>query len=137
MNSLQEILNKENALMDKILLKQKILHDAVKEKNWIGLENVMSDIDLASKEFSSLEDERTSSKETVTLEHEKVKNQVRQKLLKSKIENDALTEYISVTNNFVQGVLDAIVPQRKNATYGRNGKLIQKQPQSVVLNKVL
>ena len=58
------------------------------------------------------------------------------KLLKSKIENQILNRYIETSRNFVQGILDNAIPQRRNVLYSRNGKIIKREPESVVLNRI-
>ena len=58
------------------------------------------------------------------------------KLLRSKIENQILNKYIETSRNFVQGILDNAVPQRRNVLYSRSGKIIKREPESVVLNRI-
>ena len=60
--------------------------------------------------------------------------QMRAKLLKCKIENQALSKYVNITKNFIQGVVDNALPQSRNKVYSKNGKIVQPQPQSIVLN---
>ncbi|HAC31547.1 MAG TPA: hypothetical protein DCF70_02845 [Treponema sp.] len=62
---------------------------------------------------------------------------VRGKLNKSKIENKVLNEYISTTKKFLQGIFDDVLPQRRNAVYSRNGKMVDNGLHSVVLNQVV
>jgi len=58
---------------------------------------------------------------------------MRSKLTKSKVENQALSKYLSITRGFVQGVIDTVIPQNK--VYTKKG-VVQSQPQSVVLNEL-
>ncbi|MDE6067637.1 MAG: hypothetical protein K2F89_01610, partial [Treponemataceae bacterium] len=62
---------------------------------------------------------------------------LRSRLLKSKVQNFALNTYIETMQNFVRGVLENAVPQRRNVLYSREGKILKPEPQSVVLNKIL
>ena len=59
---------------------------------------------------------------------------VRGKLVRCRTENKALGDYINITRNFVQGVIDHSLPQTRSKVYSRNGNIIQKQPHSVVVN---
>ena len=58
------------------------------------------------------------------------------KLLKSKVENNALGNYVKIVKDFVQGVIDNVVPQRRNTLYSRKGNIIKPQPESMVLNRL-
>ena len=58
---------------------------------------------------------------------------LRGKLVKCRTENKALSDYISVTRNFVRKVIDNALPQTRNKVYTKSG-IVQKQPQSVVVN---
>ena len=60
--------------------------------------------------------------------------EIRGKLVKSRIENKALSDYISITREFVKGIIDTAVPQSRNRLYSRNGYVVQPQPESVVVN---
>ena len=63
--------------------------------------------------------------------------QIQSKLMKSKIVNSALNDYIKISRGFVQGVFDNVVPQRKTTVYSRTGALVKNQPQSMILNTIL
>ena len=76
------------------------------------------------------------SKETMS-DIQQLYSSVKQRLLASKIENKALNDYIKITTEFLQGVFDNVVPQRKTTVYSRTGSLVKNQPQSMILNTVL
>jgi hypothetical protein len=59
---------------------------------------------------------------------------MRGKLNKSKIENEALAKYLTITKGFVQGVIDKVLPQN-NKVYTKQG-IVQSQIQGVVLNEL-
>ena len=134
-----EILEKENDTLDRLLDCQSNVHIAVKTRNWIGLEDDLEKIRVLSLEFSALEDEREAACSTgdeISAEEKKLMLTLHSKLLKSKIENQILNRYIETSRNFVQGILDNAVPQRRNVLYSRNGKIIKREPESVVLNRI-
>ena len=62
---------------------------------------------------------------------------MRQKLSVSKIENNALSEYIRVTKDFLQGIFDNAVPQARNTVYSNTGKVIKAMPESLVLDQIM
>lgn len=139
-NELLEILLEEEKILDLVLEGQQKMHIAVKEKNWIGLEDTISYIQKMSDAFIVIDTRRqeltASDAKLITPECSKIMSSIHAKLLKSKIENKAMTDFISITQTFVQGVLDKAVPQRRNVLYSRKGKIVRAQPESVVLNRV-
>ncbi len=136
-NQVLDILNQENDTLDRLLDCQSNVHIAVKTRNWIGLEEDLEKIRVLSLEFSALEEKREalSSKE-ITPEEKTLTLTLHSKLLKSKIENQILNKYIETSRSFVQGILDNAVPQRRNVLYSRSGKIIKREPESVVLNRL-
>lgn len=135
--NLMEILMKEDAVMDAILDSQVKIHNAVKERDWFTLDGNISKMQDLSVQFIALEDTRDSIKKSdFNDEEHKMMKQIQSKLIKSKIANSALNDYVKISRGFVQNVLENVVPQRRNVLYSRNGTIVKKQPVSVVLNKV-
>nr|WP_318681802.1 hypothetical protein [uncultured Treponema sp.] len=135
--TLIEILNNENNVMDLILDAQHKIHEAVKSRDWFTLESNMSKMQDLSVQFIALEDTRDSIKKTDFNEEEhNMMKIIQSKLIKSKIANSALNDYVKISKGFVQNVLDNVVPSRRNVLYSRNGTLVKQQPVSVVLDKV-
>ncbi len=136
---IMEILEKESETLDKLLDVQSNVHIAVKTRNWIGLEEDLEKIRVLSLEFSALEEEREKAAEAsseISPDEKALMLKLHAKLLKSKIENQILNRYIETSRSFVQGILDNAVPQRRNVLYSRNGKIIKREPESVVLNRL-
>ncbi len=136
-SSLTKILLQEDELMDLILDTQSNIYQSVKERNWFTLEEGISKMQDYSSQFILLEDSRNSiqQKKLTEQEHKLVK-QIQEKLIKSKIANTTLNDYVKITRNFVQNILDNVVPQRRNVLYSKDGTIVKQQPVSVVLNKV-
>jgi len=135
--TLIEILNNENNVMDLILDAQLKIHEAVKSRDWFTLESNMSKMQDLSVQFIALEDTRDSIKKADFNEEEhNMMKIIQSKLIKSKIANSALNDYVKISKGFVQNVLDNVVPSRRNVLYSRNGTIVKQQPVSVVLNKV-
>lgn len=136
-SALIEILKKEDEVMDMILVSQKNIRSAVKERDWTELELNISRMQALSVDFICLDDKRDSIKKAdFTSDEHVLLKKVQTKLIKSKIENAGLNDYVKISHGFVQNVLENVVPQRRNVVYSKNGTLVKPQPQSVVLNKV-
>lgn len=137
---LAEILAEENSVLDSILEFQAKLYSIVKEKDWANLEKTMAQMNTLASRFSALDvkrDEIFASGHTLSAEEKNLVLELRSRFLKSKVESRALNTYIETMQNFVRGVLDNAVPQRRNVLYSREGKILKPEPESVVLNKVL
>lgn len=134
--SFNQILVEEEKNLDLILERQNKLHKAVTEKNWKDLTVLISEINTLSDKFQILDSERDRMQED--LKNEELKqfseqiNNLRNKLLKSKVENQALGKYIQIARGFVQGVIDNVLPSGSKV-YNKKG-IVQNQPQSVVLS---
>lgn len=137
---IEDILKSQNILIDSILSEQMKIRDAVKAKNWIKLQEGIEIIQQKSASFVALDNQREYLSSSMSSENLKktseVANQVRRKLLKSKIENKSLGNYVDIVHGFVQNILDNVIPQRRNTLYSRNGGVIHAQPESVVLNQL-
>lgn len=137
---LAALLKQEIALVEKILECQASVYSTVKEKNWVNLEREIDSLNELSSQFSEMDAKRDSlvAKSDETCEESReLLTKLRSRLLKSKVQNFALNTYIETMQNFVRGVLENAVPQRRNVLYSREGKILKPEPQSVVLNKIL
>lgn len=153
---IKSVLVSQDKLLSEIYDTQKKLRESVNERNWDELQYHLASFNALSNKFSELENERLKcfeyfgfkdgaslnttdkniSKETLN-DIQQLYNSVKQRLLASKIENKALNDYIKITTEFLQGVFDNVVPQRKTTVYSRTGSLVKNQPQSMILNTVL
>lgn len=133
----RDVLVSENKLISDVLCRQQALRDAVNNKDWTALMDAAGDVNEMMDAFNELDKEREElalgglqeDAETYGLLAE-----IRGKLVKSRIENKALADYISITREFVKGIIDMAVPQSRNRLYSRNGYVVQPQPESVVVN---
>ena len=135
------IMQEESALLDTILQQQSVLHLCVTKRKWDGLETATTHLQALSDTFTELEKQRAELASRVNTSSEDelapVLQQVRSKLLKSKVENSALNEYIKMTRRFLQGVFDSVVPQRRNTLYSRTGEIVKPELSSLILNQVI
>ena len=140
-NEILNLMNSESDLLDQILAQQDVVHKCVKKRNWIELEATLQNLQVMSDDFVELETKRSQLSANIDIFADEslspVIKTVRGKLNKSKIENKVLNEYISTTKKFLQGIFDDVLPQRRNAVYSRNGKMVDNGLQSVVLNQVV
>lgn len=139
--NLLSVMQEENALLDKILEQQTLLHNCVKEKDWDSLNKKIENLQNLSDQFVELEEKRTSLSENIDMASDEtispVLTEVRGKLQKSKVENKVLNEYITTTRKFLQGVFDSVIPQRRNILYSNKGQIVKPEPRSVVLNQMI
>ena len=133
----RDVLVSENKLISDVLCRQQALRDAVNNKDWTALMDAAGDVNEMMDAFNELDKER----EELALgglqedaETYGILAEIRGKLVKSRIENKALADYISITREFVKGIIDTAVPQSRNRLYSRNGYVVQPQPESVVVN---
>lgn len=153
---IKSVLVSQDKLLSEIYDTQKKLRKSVNERDWDELQYHLVSFDALSNKFSKLENERIEcfeyfglkdgvfinslnnkiAKESIN-DIQELYNSVKQRLLASKIENKALNDYIKITTDFLQGVFDNVVPQRKATVYSRTGALVKNQPQSMILNTVL
>ncbi len=153
---LYKTLVRQNEVLGAIIVQQQIVRSAVTGRNWIQLQDAVNEVNTLSKEFASLEAKRIEKSLKLNPENpddifalsnlvpEELKQtiienfyQVRQKLVVSKIENEAINEYIRITQEFLQGVFDNVLPQRRNKIYSASGKMVKNQPKSVILNAIV
>jgi len=134
------ILDKEDALLDSLIEKQGNLRSAVTEKDWEKLTVNIQEINEISDEFQKIDTRRDELQRTIKTAElkpyfEKL-SQVRSKLLKCKVENRVLGDYVTIAKNFIQEVVEKALPQSRNKNYTKTGHIVQPQPQSVVLNQL-
>lgn len=138
-NSYRDILLQEDAVLSDVISSQSELRAAVNAKSWTDLMKVVSDINLEMDKFNRLDaarEEASKSAEIADFEAENAEllAKVRGKLVRCRAENKALGDFINITRNFVQKIIDTALPQSRNRLYGKGGGFVQKQPDSVVVN---
>ena len=138
MTEFESILTEEEKILDELVKNQNMLRKAVSEKNWENLTKIITNINTISNNFLDVDTERELLQDMMKIDEIKPYFErlgaMRAKLLKCKIENQALSKYVNITRNFIQGVVEEALPQSGNKVYSKNGKIVQPQPQSVVLN---
>ena len=134
----EDILEREEGILDELVKAQNQLRKSVTEKNWESLTRIINTINTVSGNFLEADAQREELQDMMKMDEvkpyfERLGN-MRAKLLKCKIENQALSKYVNITKNFIQGVVEDALPQSRSKVYSKTGKIVQPMPQSVVLN---
>ena len=135
------VLEEESQLLDDILSLQGAVRLCVKKRKWNELEKNLSELQAKGDRFSELDlmrEELSAGKNLYTDSNIAVcSNAVRSKLVKSKIENQVLNEYVSTTRKFLQRVFDDALPESRNKIYDRYGRIVKNEASSLILNQVI
>ena len=136
----ESILSVEDSILEQLANKQALLRASVTEKSWEKLTEVISQINAITDSFQELDVKREKIQDSMSLSElkpyfERLGN-LRTKLLKCKVENQALGKYVNITKNFIKEVIDNALPQSGNKVYSNKGKILQSQPQSIVVNQL-
>lgn len=133
-----QVLNEEERLLDALAEKQMYLKTSVTDKNWESLLDLISDINSISDQFQKVDVRRDEIQEQLkTTELKPYLDQIgiiRSKLLKCKVQNQALSEYVSVTRQFIQEVVEKALPQTRNINYTNKGTITKPQTSSVLVD---
>lgn len=135
-----KILKNEDEILTSLLEKQNIVKKSVIERNWENLIVYIKEVNELSANFEKIDLKRDEIQKNLTKEELKKYfeqlGKLRAKLLKCKIENRALSDYVNIAKDFIQEVIEKALPLTRNKNYSRTGKIIQPQPQSVVVNQL-
>ena len=132
------ILKNEEKLLDELTGKQKEMRKALMEKNWDSLLNVMSKVNALSESFQELDTRRDEIQQQLKSdelrEYFETLASLRSKLLKFKVENQVISNYVTVTRQFISEVVEKALPQTRNKNYTKTGALTQPQTSSVLVD---
>lgn len=134
------VLNEQERILDSILDEQSRIHECVVKRSWEGLEQYVMTINELGGEFSRVDNfrDRIASVSDDIYFKPEVKDvflRVKNKLSKSKIENDALAKYVNATKAFISEVMDNCISQQRNDIYSSNGTMRKNYAQSIVINR--
>ncbi|MBE6354121.1 hypothetical protein [Treponema sp.] len=138
---LAEVLVNLEGVLDAILVKQNEIHECVKERRWSDLEENLCKIRTLSDSFVNLDKKReilAGDDKSIYMDKNisPVFTSVRSKLMKSKIENEALAKYVQSAQKFVYGVIERCTPQQRTPVYTRTGQLRKSSAPSLIVNAV-
>ena len=134
------VLNEQERILDSMLDEQSRIHECVVKRSWEGLEQYVMTINELGGEFSRVDNfrDRIASVSDDIYFKPEVKDvflRVKNKLSKSKIENDALAKYVNATKAFISEVMDNCISQQPNDIYSSNGTMRKNYAQSIVINR--
>ncbi|MGP1604485.1 MAG: hypothetical protein ACTTGZ_08665 [Treponema sp.] len=131
----KDILIEERDVLSNIIDRQNELRKAVKEKDWTKLMDIISVVNVAMDKFTALDEKRESlSRDINSGECFDLLCEVRGKLLKCRVENNALNQYVGTASRFVRGIVNEALPQSRPRLYSHRGRVVQAQPKSIVVN---
>ena len=153
------VLNEQERILDSMLDEQSRIHECVVKRSWEGLEQYVMTINELGGEFSRVDNFRDRiasvsddiyfkpevegmiipASEVKIIKPQKVSKEseqsIKNKLSKSKIENDALAKYVNATKAFISEVMDNCISQQRNDIYSSNGTMRKNYAQSIVINR--
>ena len=95
------ILSEEENLLDRLTEKQKLLRKAITEKDWESLVGHINEVNLISDSFQKFDQRRDEIQNQLKTEEIKPYferlGRLRTKLLKCKVENQVISNYVNVT----------------------------------------
>lgn len=138
LNEFSSILSEEENLLDRLTEKQRILRKSLVEKDWEILQAQISEINQISDSFQKFDINRDEIQNQFTTEelkpyYERL-TRLRSKLLKCKVENQVISNYVNVTREFISEVVAKALPQTRNKNYTKYGTITQPQAASVLVD---
>ena len=137
-NEYSTVLAEEENLLDILTEKQKVLRKAITEKDWESLTGHINEVNLISDSFQKFDLRRDEIQDQLKTDELKPYferlGRLRTKLLKCKVENQVISNYVNVTREFIAEVVEKALPQTRNKNYTKYGTITQTQPASVLVN---
>ena len=132
------ILTQEEMVLDTLTEKQKLLRTSIIDKDWEVLVDLITEINQISDAFQHFDARRDEIQEQ--LKSTEIKpffdslSMLRTKLLKCKMENQVISNYVNVTREFISEVVNKALPQTRNKNYTKYGTITQPQTASVLVD---
>jgi hypothetical protein len=155
-SELEAILREETEILALMNACQKRMYESVLVRDWVMLQNETALFDTISESFLEAERKRLyivhsikpdagGSKDfyAVTAPFAEASRtringlyrEVKRLLLLSKTENDVLNSYVTNARAVASGVIETMLPARRNKIYNRRGSLASTPVESMVLNR--
>lgn len=150
-------LEKQYKTIEEIHTLQKKIYSAVLKRDWMETEKALHSIRNLSKQFLENDKEiytligkfnnnadavdffefTNSLNKNEKFELETIYKKLQNKMLRSKMENEMLSNYISHAQSLIQGVVDIISEDMHGKCYTNTGKHIPANIKSLIVNKTL
>lgn len=143
-------------IMTDMLACQRRMHECVLSRDWVALQKETSILKTLEARMTDCEAERQAIMARLAPEpgagadfyrisalfedtrrsalNEKFR-ELKRLVLLSKTENDVFETYLSHAQSLLKGLIDAVMPSRRNRTYTKNGALRSGPVESLVLNR--
>ena len=132
------VLAEEENLLDRLAEKQKMLRLAITNKDWESLTGHINEVNLISESFQKFDVRRDEIQEQLKTDEIKPYferlSRLRTKLLKCKVENQVISNYVNVTREFIAEVVEKALPQTRNKNYTKSSTITQPQTASVLVD---
>lgn len=132
------LINNEGIILDDLSDKQAVLRKAIIEKDWTLLVDMINEVNQLSESFQASDIRRDEIQNQLTSEEIKPfldkLSTLRTKLLKCKVENQVISNYVNVTKQFISEVVEKALPQTRNKNYTKYGTITQPQTASVLVD---
>ncbi|HKL87268.1 MAG TPA: hypothetical protein VJ861_13150 [Treponemataceae bacterium] len=156
MEHLEELLIKEITVITNLISCQKRMYQAVVQRDWILFQKELMFSGKMTETFTALEQLRLSLLAETKIEAElstdfyrstaclpeerrlranELYRELKKLLLLSQSENRVLQAYVSNARSVVSGIVDTLVPVRRNKIYSKRGSLVSTNIESLVLNR--
>ena len=137
-NEYSTVLAEEENLLDRLTEKQKMLRKAITDKDWESLVEHINEVNLISDSFQKFDVRRDEIQEQLKTDEIRpyfdCLGRLRTKLLKCKVENQVISNYVNVTREFIAEVVEKALPQTRNKNYTKYGTITKSEPASVLVN---
>ena len=137
-NEYSTVLAEEENLLDRLAEKQVVLRKAITDKDWECLTEYINEVNVISDSFQKFDLRRDELQDQLKTDEIKPYferlGRLRSKLLKCKVENQVISNYVNVTREFIAEVVEKALPQTHNKNYTKYGTITQSQPASVLVN---
>ncbi|MDD5929911.1 MAG: hypothetical protein PUC37_08950 [Spirochaetales bacterium] len=132
------LLKNEDKILDTLSQKQMELRNVLQNKDWSSLTTLMADVNRLSDDFQRFDSRRDELQKQMAPADVKsfydILSHLRSKLLKCKLENQVITNYVTVTKQFISEVVEKALPQTRNKNYTKDGTITQPHAQSVLVD---
>jgi hypothetical protein len=145
-DALFELLGQEQQLLDKVITTQQEIRSLVRAKDWPALEGALHRFASLSAEFNALETRRSQTVEgdffvyLNSLAGEEKRSmtarfsELRRSLTRSRAENKALNDYLLIMQDFLHGIFERVIPNRRAKVYDSTGAIASPMPTRLVVD---
>lgn len=156
MSILENILCEEITVLTSLYGCQKKMYEAVLCRDWVQLQIHTAKKDTLLAEFELLEKNRQAIVDSISPDNQTVDSfyaitvsfpesvrtkingyfrDVRRILVLVKTENDILASYTDNARTVLTGMMNELIPAKKNRIYSKKGSLVSRNVDSLVLNR--